>query len=184
MRTSHASATLTKGIYFPCTAYAGIIRRCAILLIDVAVLMLLIIMLGIANLLFFDEHASKVVVIVWLLLAYVYLVQLERSIGTLGLLVTKTKIVDIYGNQPSLLRMTFRLFLCLFWINSSMLLIDWFWSGGNDKRQTLRDLLSGTYIVRKDQAPAGEGPIRLVYYFLLGFVFVQREVQQLRKIGP
>src|SRR5437870_2946102 len=78
--------------------------------------------------------------------------------------------------------MTFRLLLCLFWLRGLILLIDLLWSAGNDCRQTLRDMLAGTYVVRKSAAPA-EGSVIVIYYFLFGLVFCVLEVQRPRKVG-
>jgi uncharacterized RDD family membrane protein YckC len=170
------------GVRFPRAAYAGLPRRCVILIIDLAVVALLGAVSAAATLAIFEGAALAVFVTTWLLLSYAYLVPLEASVGTLGLLLTQTKIVDLSGRPPSLGRMTLRLLLCAFWGVEPFLLIDLLWSVGNDCRQTIRDMFAGTYVVRKGAAPSGGGDVVIVYYFLFGVALRVPEVQQQRQV--
>jgi uncharacterized RDD family membrane protein YckC len=172
------------GVHFPPGAYAGLLRRCVILVIDLAVVVLLGVVSAVANLAVFEGAAGAVFLGTWLLISYAYLVPLEASSGTLGFLLTQTKIVDLYGRPPSLGRMTLRLLLCAFWGVRWFLLIDLLWSAGNDCRQTIRDMLAGTYVVKNGAAPSGRGDVVFVYYFLFGFALRVPEVQQPRQLGP
>jgi uncharacterized RDD family membrane protein YckC len=169
---------LRMPVHFPRSAYSGPLRRFVILVIDLAV----VVLLGVVamNLAVFEGATNPVVVCTWLLISYAYLVPLEASVGTLGFLLTQTKIVDLYGKPPSLGRMTVRLLLCVFWLNEKLLLIDLFWIAENDRRQTMRDMLAGTYVVRKSAAPSGGGEVVFVYYFLFGFALRVPEVQRPR----
>jgi len=44
-------------------------------------------------------------------------------------------------------------------------------------RQTLRDKLTGMYVVRADAIPAGTGVIRNSQLFVLGYTFVYQHVE-------
>jgi uncharacterized RDD family membrane protein YckC len=74
-----------------------------------------------------------------------------------------------------------RLLLCAFWWNGLLLLIDLLWTAENERRQTMRDMLAGTYVVRKPAAPSRDGKVVFVYYFLFGFVLRVPEVQGPRR---
>jgi uncharacterized RDD family membrane protein YckC len=174
------SVDLRMGVHFPRAAYAGPLRRCVILVIDLAVVALLGLFTVAANLAVSEGAASVVFVCTWLLISYVYLVPLEASVGTVGFFLTQTKIVDLHGRPPSLRRMTLRLLLCAFWLNDLFLLIDLLWTAENGRRQTVRDMLAGTYVVRKSAAPSGDGEVVFVYYFMFGFALRVPEVQQRR----
>src|SRR5262249_5097158 len=127
-----------------------------------------------------EGATSAAFVCAWLLFCYAYLVPLEACVGTLGFVLTGTKIVDLHGRPPSWGRMTLRLLLCAFWLNNLCLLIDLLWFAENDHRQTIRDLVAGTYVVRKSAAPSGDGKVAFVYYFLFGLALRVREVQRPR----
>lgn len=89
-------------------------------------------------------------------LAYVYLTWLKRSpIRTPGFWVTGLKVVDLRGRAPSMARMTLRL---VWWILGPFnFLLDLLYISNDEHRQSLRDKLVGTYVVRKDARPAGSG---------------------------
>jgi uncharacterized RDD family membrane protein YckC len=168
------------GVHFPRAAHAGPLRRCVILLIDLAVVLLLAVFAAAADLAISGGETTAVFPCTWLLACYAYLVPLEARVGTLGFVLTGTKIVDLHGRPPSLGRMTLRLLLAAFWLNQLFLLIDLLWLAENDHRQTIRDLLAGTYVVRKSAAPSGGGKVASVYYFLFSLALRVREVQRPR----
>ena len=100
------------------------------------------------------------------------------SIGTLGFILTGVKVVNLKGERPSFVRMSFRLFL---WVLGPFHpVIDLLWLTGDPDRQTLRDKLAGTYVVRKDAVPCGQGTVRLAHYFLFGLSILFPEVQKRR----
>jgi uncharacterized RDD family membrane protein YckC len=168
------------GVHFRRAAHAGPLRRCVILVIDLTVVVFLGVVAAAADFAVSEGATSAVFVCTWLLFCYAYLVPLEACVGTLGFVLTGTKIVDLHGRPPSLGRMTLRLLLAAFWLNQLFLLIDLLWLAENDRRQTIRDLLAGTYVVRKNAAPSRDGKVACVYYFLFGLALRVREVQQPR----
>ena len=79
--------------------------------------------------------------------AYFYLVVAKRSrLRTIGYRLFGLKVVDLNGKTPSLLKMSFRFILLVF--GPFHLLIDLFWLGGDDNKQTLRDKFAGTYVIK------------------------------------
>ena len=149
--------------------YAGPFRRLLILAVDLLVMLLVWIAC--------DFLGSAVLArLLWMGFAFAYLVLLERSIGTLGYLLTGVRILSLKGERPSVLRMTFRLLL---WTGGPFHpLVDFYWLTGDEFRQTLRDKLAGTVIVRKSAVPAGVGEIRLNRYQFQTLSFVFYEVRK------
>jgi uncharacterized RDD family membrane protein YckC len=89
------------------------------------------------------------------------------------------RLVDIRGGAPHSLRVTFRLLFALMGGYSSTLgLIDFFWITGDDDRQTLRDKLAQTYVIRAGAQPAGRGPIVYEVYHMLAWTLYLPEVRR------
>ena len=112
----------------------------------------------------------------WLALSYIYLVFVEASSGTLGFFITGVKIVNLKGEKPSFLHMTGR--LCLWIAGPFNFFIDFFWLTNDRHKQTLRDKLAGTYVVKKGAVPCGRGRVRAVHYFLFGLSVLFPEVRE------
>jgi uncharacterized RDD family membrane protein YckC len=174
------SKRLGQGVYYSSEAYAGLYARLLIIAIDLTVL---IVVGRLLSAVFYDgmrgrEDTDPSLFASWLAAAYIYLVFLKASpLGTLGFLLTRVKIVNLRGERPSYLAMTLRL-LCFFGPFDPI--INYFWLTGDPNRQTLRDKLVGTYIVRKKAVPSGKGNIALVQYFLFGWSMLFPEVQRRR----
>lgn len=110
------------------------------------------------------------------LIAYFYLAIFKRSsVGTIGYRILKLKIIDAKGYPPSLLRMSWRFLLLVF--GPLNLLIDILWLSGDNYKQTLRDKMAGTYVVRSDAKPAGNGTIVFERYNLLGMSMIFPEIK-------
>lgn len=120
---------------------------------------------------------DALVVKVWILFSYLYLSVLKCTrAGTVGYIVTGVRLVDLRGERPSLWRTLYRaLFLVL---GPITLFIDIFWIGGDDNRQSLRDKLAGSYVIRRSAQPAGRGPIAAHRVFLLCYTFPFPEVKK------
>lgn len=109
--------------------------------------------------------------------AYVYLVPIQAGPGTIGLGLFGCRFVSLRGQRPSLVVMTVRLLL---WMPGPIHpLVDLLWVAGDERRRTLRDLLVGTYIIRRRAEPVGTAPIRAVRWSILGMQLVVPEV-----VGP
>jgi uncharacterized RDD family membrane protein YckC len=118
--------------------------------------------------------------VVLAIFVYVYLAILKPSrVRTLGFWLTGVRIVNHKGQRPSVFRMTFRLML---WILGPINpIIDFLWLGGDDHRQTLRDKFAGTYVIKRDATPVGQGIRRAAYYSLMGATLIFREIRPVKK---
>jgi uncharacterized RDD family membrane protein YckC len=160
------------GVYYAREDMAGLGRRILVLATDLAVVLLLSVpVLGIG----FEAGLPPVAVhATAFALAWSYLAGLKvTKLPTLGYRVGKVQLVDLQGNRVSLWRSTCRfLFLFLHLGNC----IDLVLLSHDRSRQTLRDKLTGTYVVRRGARPLGYAPISYPTYFVGGFSFVFAEV--------
>jgi uncharacterized RDD family membrane protein YckC len=173
------STNLVEGIYYAPKAYASLIRRFVIIAIDIAAI-------GICGLLTYpllvpfcdtiEELRSNIKYVI-LVIAYLYLVFLKRTnFGTLGYWLFNAKIVNLQGKRPTIWQMTLRFILLI--LGPFHPILDFFWLGGDENRQTLRDKIVGTYVVEDGAVPAGRGKIIYVQYFLLTLSVSFREVKR------
>ena len=167
-----------ESVLYADSDYAGLFRRCAILIVDGAVLMFALFLLFAAWFVVVEqqEEAEARAMLSWLLFVYVYLAILKPSrVRTLGFWLTGVRIVNHKGQRPSVFRMTFRLSL---WILGPINpIIDFLWLGGDHHRQTLRDKFAGTYVIKRDATPVGRGKRRAAYYTLMGFTLFFWEIK-------
>ena len=116
----------------------------------------------------FPAYVAAVALVQW-----AYMVPLKNSrLGTAGYALFRLKVVNLRGQKPSVLRMTFRLMAGVA-INP---FFDVIWSASDDSHQAMRDKLSGTYVVRRRCLPVGTGAIVKARLFLLMLPLLYREV--------
>jgi uncharacterized RDD family membrane protein YckC len=160
------------GVYFAPEDVAGLGRRVFVLAIDVLVVMLVCTpVVGVG----FDAGFPPLAVnATAFFLAWVYLAALKvTKFPTLGYRLANVQLVDLQGNRVSLWRSTCRfLFLFLTFGNSVDLLL----LSHDRNRQTLRDKMLGTFVIRRGARPLGSGPISYPTYFVGGLSFVFSEV--------
>ena len=136
--------------------YAGLGRRLISGAIDLCVLLLMAVVVFILIKLFRSPSIGWL----WGLLAYLYLTVVKRSVGTLGYLVTGVRIVDLKGKRPGLLPLSLRL---VWWtLGPVNAFIDLVYLTGDENRQTIRDKMLQTYVIKKAAQPLGTGPRRAV----------------------
>ncbi len=170
---------LGEGVYYASKDYACLIRRFIIIGVDFVVMCFVSF---ITIVLFFDlpqdiYHLFLSKTYVVLLFSYLYLAIIKRSDwGTVGYRLTGVRIVNLVGKRPSLWQMTFRFLLLVF--GPFYFLLDILWLGGDEYKQTLRDKIVGTYVIRHDALPLGRGEQLLVQYFLFAWTFMFREVKR------
>jgi uncharacterized RDD family membrane protein YckC len=167
---------LGDGVFFATQDYASFSSRVIAVALDLIVLWLawiiLLVLVGGP-----DFTAPEETLLYWLALCYLYLTLLKASpVRTVGFAATGVKIVTLKGTRPSLIRMTFRLLLWLF--GPFNLFWDLLWLSGDDRRQSLRDKVAGTYVIKKNATPLGRGPIRLGYLFCFGLTLAYLEVNK------
>jgi len=109
-------------------------------------------------------------------LAWAYLAGLKATgLATLGYRLANVELVDLQGRRVGLWRCTHR-FLVLF--AAPFNLLDLTWLTHDPNRQTLRDKVAGTYVVRRGARPLGSGSLTYPTYFIGGLSFVFTEVMR------
>lgn len=163
------------GVYYAENDVAGLAARLVALGVDVLLVAIVWGVLSFAVDLF--ELPQSVANVPAFVLAWVYLAWLKRSpVGTLGYRLCRLQVVDLSGERVSLASSTAR-FLFLFW-GPLNFLIDLIWLSHDANRQSLRDKIVGTYVVRRGAGPVGSGPISYPTYFVATLSFVVPEVQR------
>jgi uncharacterized RDD family membrane protein YckC len=164
-----------EGIYYRREDYAGLWRRILVSAVDAVVVFAGLVALLLVGDAILSASGAALGFLIWLVLAYVYLVVCKRSrTRTLGYRLGRVKIVSIHGDSPRTGRVAFRLLFALIGGGfSSMLgLIDLFWITGDDHRQTLRDKLAHTYVIRTSAEPLGRGPIGYDVYHVMAWTLL------------
>ena len=117
------------------------------------------------------DKSYDLVVFLFIIFYYLYLVEMKRRWGSIGNLVTFTKLADIFGNRPSALSMIARTSFIV--LGMSRNLADYIWVCNDPNRQMLRDKLSGTFVLKKGRKSIGQGRVsnRLLFFFGLA-IFV------------
>ncbi|MDH4081620.1 MAG: RDD family protein [Nitrospira sp.] len=175
MHPSQRDRSLGDGVYFSDTDYIGPSRRIVIVCIDTVVLLVMGWGLSSAWVGVFghDEGLiSALVIMIWL-----YLVLLKRSAWrTVGYRVAGAKLVNLQGTRPALWLLTLRSLLWMFFFIPSNFLIDFLWCSVDDDRQSIRDRIANTCLVKHHAVPIGTGEVHIAYYFVLGYMFAYSHV--------
>jgi uncharacterized RDD family membrane protein YckC len=159
-----------QGVYFEARDYAGFPRRLLLILVDFLALGLIFITLALvsASVPALDRFFWQS----YLVICYFYLAVLKAtSIGTIGYRAAGVRLITLSGHAPNLWHTTCRLgFLILGPLN---LLLDLLTLQAEPDRQSFRDRVMGTFVVRRNAVPAGHGPIcyRRVFWMSLCLTF-------------
>ena len=172
-----------SGVYFARADYIGLFKRFLIMMIDVPVVVGVALVLTVMCLNLVGQGAAEYAMLLpWLAWPWVYLVVVKRSsLRTLGYILLGARIVNLHGERPSLLMMTYRFVLLVG--GPIHPLTDLLWVSGDVNRQALRDKLAGTYVIQRNATPAGTGPLHYTYLSVLLFSLMVPEVtrgQELR----
>jgi uncharacterized RDD family membrane protein YckC len=179
MKKLPSKESFGEGVYYRTEDYASLPKRFLIMGIDFATLVFLLLLAMSLFMIFFRDYDewmpwSRYAVFA---ISYLYLAVLKRTdFGTLGYWLTGVKIVNLKGKRPSLWQMTFRLIMFVF--GPFNFIADVVWLGGDENRQTLRDKVVGTYVVKDEAIPLGQGEQILVPYFFLAWSLMFREVKR------
>ena len=139
--------------------YAGFFRRALAIGIDLVVLLAIWIgyhaFLDVTGLLHNASFVPWYTVPIGLI-GLLYLTVLKRSeLSTPGFRLTGVRIVDLRGEPPSIARMTVRAF---WWVLGPVNpVIDLLFLTSEKHRQTVRDLIVGTYVILRSAEPIGTG---------------------------
>ena len=116
-----------------------------------------------------------------------YLGVLKRSpFRTLGYRLAGIEIVGLDGTRPGLWPMFLRSTAGVLWAlsGSIMFLVDLSWIGHDEQRQTLRDKLAGTVVIRSGATPVGSGTQSVRLHSFLGWTLYLREGKPLPAAVP
>ena len=179
MATASASPTArsnpSEAVYFAPTDYAGFWRRGFVEIVDIGVMFVLIV---IVTMMLVQTLAAGGLLLCWALAAYAYFVIVKHSrFRTLGYRLGRVRIVDARGQAPSWSALSLRLLFAIF--GPINFVVDMLWIPSDPCKQSLRDKLAHTYVVKAGARAAG--PARVVYrsYHLMGMAFVFREIEPL-----
>jgi uncharacterized RDD family membrane protein YckC len=164
------------GVIYDEPDYAGTLLRISIMLVDLIVVIFFYVIAYLIDDYLYDAYYTNSfynAVYIALLISFLYLTLLKASkIGTVGQMVTGTKILNINGKKPSLFSMTYRL---LFWVVGPVNFIaDLAWVSLNKEKRTLRDSLCNTIVVKKKAIPISNNEIKKIRVMALGFHFLYR----------
>lgn len=165
-------------MYYAADSYAGFWVRLLAWLIDLLVLSVFLGSYGLVYAKFSEQTLGEtnILFLISLITSHFYLAIIKRTKGsTLGFKLTKIKVVNLYGDRPSVVAMTVRFLLLA--VGPFSLFPDLIWLAGERTKQTLRDKFMGTYVVRKSANPIGEAEIVQTRLLLLGWNLIYREVK-------
>ena len=185
--TEHRQAEAFAGIgpfVYRREDYVGAIRHIVIIAVDLAVILFVVFPLGFIPAFVADSQSIRSESFLFvgpLFLTWLYLTVLKPSrIRSPGYWVTGSRIVTIYGEKPSTLRMTIRLAATVYWFSLPLgtFLVDFMWPTVDEERQMLRDLYCGTRIVRNRATPVAQGRIVNSFYTAMGYSLMYSSVQK------
>lgn len=167
------------GVYYRNGDYADFASRAAVMLVDLLFILLFSfiatgILWGLApRRLNFPAVMIEIIV----LFSFFYLTIIKASkLRTLGYILIGVRIVDLKGKRPSFFKMVFRYLLLT--LGPLSLIPDILWLIGEPTKQTFRDKVSGTYVIKKDAEPMGTGAMHLKYYHITSFHIIVPEVKK------
>ena len=176
MTTHNHDTSLGVGVYFAPDDYVGIMRRIAILLIDLAVLIIVYVLFAVLLIPIVGNRNGSMGLL-YFGVVWAYLTMLKSSrIRTVGYRLMGARIINLRGGRPSMFRMTFRLLLWA--LGPFNLLFDLLWSSVDDDRQSLRDRIAGTCVVNTQAEPIGTAEIQLKYYYAFGLALMYSRVMR------
>jgi len=101
-------------------------------------------------------------------------VLVQKLGSTIGCRIAGVRVVDLYGDMPALWRLSLRL---IWWFLGPVnVLLDLLFMTNDPARQTLRDKLMGTYVVKRQAQPAGKGRRVLRYMHFMGMSLMYPEI--------
>jgi len=166
--------------------YVGAFRHLVILAVDFLVILLFVFPLSLLPAVFLHSLSAEFdsyYIIVPLVLTWLYLAVLKPSrFRSPGYWVTGARIVTINGGKPSPFCMTLRLASALLWLFAAPIgffFLDILWTTVDDERQMLRDLLSGTRLIRNNAKPIARGRIVYSFYTAFGLTLLYLSVHKL-----
>lgn len=160
--------------------YAGLWRRLAVELVDLCTIVVLgVVVAAVVVLVIPDEAPGDAVLLAgWAALVYGYFVILKRSrFRTLGYRLARVRLVDVRGRPPGVGALSVRLLFAV--AGPINVVLDMMWIPSDRCRQSLRDKIAHTYVVKAQARPAGSALIVYRQYSLMGMSFLFQELEPL-----
>jgi uncharacterized RDD family membrane protein YckC len=163
------------GVVFTEKDYAGFMIRLIIMAIDLTIIYLVFLAGYQVDEVLYQNYgidSPMAYLYVPALISYLYLtVAKASSYGSIGQMLTNTKILHISGKRPNIFQMSYRL---LFWLAGPFNFVyDLAWIGLNKEKRTLRDSLCNTIVVKRNAEPtSNHTQIRNVRALVFGFHFL------------
>lgn len=166
------------GVFYRPFDYCGAWRRLVVDMVDVIAAFALFFLAAVGIVLVdpdftpMEDTILPLLFVVW----FAYFVGFKASpLRTLGYRLGRVKAVTLQGQPLTFWLHCVRFLFMVF--GPVNFLVDLLWISTDPMRQTLRDKLAHTYVVKADATPAGEGRIVYRYYHILGWSFIFREVE-------
>lgn len=172
------------GVYYRPFDYCGVWRRLMVDVVDVVAAFALV-FVAVGGIILVDpdftptqDSILPLLFVVW----FAYFVGFKASpLRTLGYRLGRVKAVTLQGHPLTFWVHCVRFFFMV--LGPVNFLIDILWVSTDPMRQTLRDKMAHTYVVKADATPAGQGRIVYRHYHIMGWSFIFREVQP-HEVGP
>lgn len=169
-----------RAVCFSPGDYAGLGRRLAAELVDLCTIAVLGVAVVVIIVLVIPAEApgDAVLLAAWTALMYGYFVMLKRSrFRTLGYRLAGVRLVDVRGRPPGVGALSVRLLFAV--AGPINVVLDMMWIPSDRCRQSLRDKVAHTYVVKARARPAGPGLIVYRQYYLMGMSFLFQELEPL-----
>lgn len=167
--------SLGDGVYFAADDYIGVGRRILIVFVDTVALGVMVSVLSVCWFYLVGDDTGLAGVVV--LAMWWYLVPLKRSgFRTVGYQFAGAKLVNLKGERPALWLLTLRSLLWMFCFAPLNLLLEFLWCRVDYDRQSIRDRLTNTCLVKHDATPVGTGEVHMAYYFSCGYTLAYSHV--------
>jgi len=176
MESTVAAEPEDTGAYYSPDDLCGIFRRLLILVVDLTIVLLIwVTLLVLSGALGASTPLPGSLAAFGL--AWAYLAGLKAGPrGTLGYRLAGVQLVNLQGRPAGLLVSTYRFLLML--LGPFHLAVDLLWLAGDPNGQTLRDKLTGTYVVRRNARPIGHARLSHPTYFIATLAFALPEVNR------
>jgi uncharacterized RDD family membrane protein YckC len=167
-----------EAVFFADDDYAGFWRRLAAELADASAILVLLVLLVVVWAVVAPAHEPRLapLVLCGLALVFCYFVFLKHSrAGTVGYRLARVRIVDVRGRPPSLWALSLRFLFAVF--GPFNVVLDLLWIPSDRRKQSLRDKVTHTYVVKARARPAGPGQIVYRQCSVMGMSWVFQEIE-------
>lgn len=167
-------------VCFSPSDYAGFWRRLVVELVDLGTIAVLGVLVAVVVVVVIPAEAPGDAVLLagWTALMYGYFVLLKRSrLRTLGYRLARVRLVDVRGRPPGVGALSVRLLFAV--AGPINVVLDVLWIPSDRCRQSLRDKIAHTYVVKAHARPAGPALIVYRQYYLMGMSFLFQDLEPL-----